>query len=328
MKISQRMKAITGLSLAVMMGITAQASAAQEPMDVDVYQVPMHFTFDGKEYAPPEGQQGFIYQGTTYVPIRFISYSLDKAVNWDPNTYTVTIVEPKATDKINISEYKLNTQIFSKSTEKFDKSKLAPSSLKVYKEKINYVFDGVKKSPADELPGYIVDGSLFVPIRFFSESVGKTINWNPETYTVSADTKEETKPEVKLPETKPETKPVETPPIGGGAGGGGGGGGGGGSTIKASEASIKADAEAQMAQLKADAKAALQALYDQYKENPSPSLIAEGLAKVEQINNQFEQINNDTKAKLSENGYDTSITDSYKEQYEQMKEDELANINK
>ncbi|OAS21863.1 copper amine oxidase N-terminal domain-containing protein [Paenibacillus oryzisoli] len=320
MKASQRLKVITGLSLAVMMGITAQASAAQAPLDVNVYQVPMHFTFDGKEYAPPEGQQGFIYEGTTYVPIRFISYSLDKAVNWDPTTYTVTIAEPQATDKINISEYKLNTQVYSKSNEKFDKSKLAPSNLKVYKEKINYVFDGVKKSPADELPGYIVDGSLFVPIRFFSESVGKTINWNPETYTVSADTKEDKKPEVKLPETKP----VVTPPIGGGVGGGGGGG----STIKASEASIRADAEAKMDQLKAEAKAALQALYDQYKANPDPSLILEGLAKVEQYDNQFAQLNNDTKSKLSENGYDTSITDRYKEQYEQMKEDEKASINK
>lgn len=321
MKASQRMKAITGLSLALVMGISAQVSAAQAPMDVDVYQVPMHFTFDGKEYAPPVDQQGFIYEGTTYVPIRFISYSLDKAVNWDPNTYTVTIAEPKTTEKINISEYKLNTRVFSKSNEKFDKSKLAPSNLKVYKEKINYVFDGVKKSPSDELPGYIVDGSLFVPIRFFSEFVGKTINWDSETYTVSAVTKEEKKPEVKLPEV---TKPVTTPPIVGGAGGGGGGG----STIKASEASIKADAEAKMAQLKADAKAALQALYDQYKANPSPSLIAEGFAKVEQIDNQFAQINSDTKAKLSENGYDTSITDTYKDQYEQMKDDELAKINK
>ncbi|CAH1231699.1 hypothetical protein PAECIP111891_06866 [Paenibacillus allorhizoplanae] len=320
MKASKRLKVIAGLSLAVMMGVSAQASAAQAPMDVDVYQVPMHFTFDGKEYAPPEGQQGFIYEGTTYVPIRFVSYSLDKAVSWDPNTYTVTIAEPKATDKINISEYKLNTQVFSKSTEKFDKSKLAPSNLKVYKEKINYVFDGVAKKPSDELPGYIVDGSLFVPIRFFSESVGKTINWDPETYSVSAVTKEEKKPEVKLPETKPETKPV-TPIIGGGGGGGGG-------ITKPSEASIKAEAEAKMAQLKADAKAALQELYDQYKENPSPSLIAQGFAKVEQIDNQFAQINSDTKAKLSENGYDTSITDTYKDQYEQMKDDELAKINK
>ncbi|CAN7342270.1 copper amine oxidase N-terminal domain-containing protein [Paenibacillus sp. LjRoot56] len=319
MKASQRLKVITGLSIAVMMGISAQASAAQAPLDVDVYQVPMHFTFDGKEYAPPEGQQGFIYEGTTYVPIRFISYSLDKAVNWDPNTYTVTIAEPKTTEKINISEYKLNTQVYSKSTEKFDKSKLAPSNLKVYKEKINYVFDGVKKSPSDELPGYIVDGSLFVPIRFFSESVGKTINWDSETYTVSAVTKEEKKPEVKLPEVKPETKPVTPGPVGGG-------GGGGAPSTKPSEASIKADAEAKLTQLKESASSKLQALYDQYKENPSSSLIANGKAILDQIESQFNQIISETTDKLNTNGYDTSIINSYEDQYNQIKDDALASI--
>ncbi|MGO4499671.1 copper amine oxidase N-terminal domain-containing protein [Paenibacillus sp. 2RAB27] len=318
MKASQRMKAITGLSLALVMGISAQASAAQVPMDVDVYQVPMHFTFDGKEYAPPVDQQGFIYEGTTYVPIRFISYSLDKAVNWDPNTYTVTIAEPKTTEKINISEYKLNTQVFSKSNEKFDKSKLAPSNLKVYKEKINYVFDGVKKSPSDELPGYIVDGSLFVPIRFFSESVGKTINWDPETYTVSAVTKEEKKPEVKLPEV---TKPVTTPPIGGGAGGGGGGGGIIAPT-KPSFDSIKAEADGKISSLMSEAQTSLTALYLQYLATPSESLKAKGKAKVEEIDGRFEQIMSDTESKLTSNGYDRSIIDSYRSDYEKTKADQ------
>ena len=70
MKVSKGFKAIVGLSLVFIMGFSAQANAAQAPTDVDVYQIPMHFTFDGEEYAPPEGQQGFIYEGTTYVPIR------------------------------------------------------------------------------------------------------------------------------------------------------------------------------------------------------------------------------------------------------------------
>lgn len=326
MKASQRLKVITGLSLAVMMGISAQASAAQAPLDVNVYQVPMHFTFDGKEYAPPEGQKGFIYEGTTYVPIRFISYSLDKAVNWDPNTYTVTIAEPQATDKINISEYKLNTQVYSKSNEKFDKSKLAPSNLKVYKEKINYVFDGVKKSPADELPGYIVDGSLYVPIRFFSESVGKTINWNPETYTVSADTKEEKKPDVKLPETKPETKPVVTPPIGGGVGGGGGGG-----TVKQSEASIKADAEAKMSALEIESAGVLLDLYAKYLATHDESLKAQAREYIRETSDRkFEQIMSDTETKLISNGSDRStidtIIDTYRNDYEKKKADKEKDL--
>jgi hypothetical protein len=322
-KAIQRMKAITGLSLAVIMGVAAQASAAQAPMDVDVYQVAMHFTFDGKEYAPSVDQQGFIYEGTTYVPIRFISYSLDKAVNWDPNTYTVTISEPKATEKINISEYKLNTQVYSKSTEKFDKSKLAPSNLKVYKEKINYVFDGVKKSPSDELPGYIVDGSLFVPIRFFSESVGKTINWDSETYTVSAVTKEEEKkPEVKLPETKPETKPV-TPPIIGGGGGGGGG------ITKPSEASINAEAKERMSALESKAAGVLLELYAKYLATNDESLKAQGRAYIAETDTKFEQIMSDTETKLTSNGYDRSVIDTYRSDYEKKKaEQEEALKNK
>ncbi|NOU64522.1 hypothetical protein GC096_10825 [Paenibacillus sp. LMG 31461] len=325
MKASQRMKAITGLSLALVMGISAQASAAQVPMDVDVYQVPMHFTFDGKEYAPPVDQQGFIYEGTTYVPIRFISYSLDKAVNWDPNTYTVTIAEPKATEKINISEYKLNTQVFSKSNEKFDKSKLALSNLKVYKEKINYVFDGVKKSPSDELPGYIVDGSLFVPIRFFSESVGKTINWDSETYTVSAVTKEEKKPEVKLPEVKPETKPVVTPPIGGGAGGGGG------STIKVSVDSIKAEAKGKMSALETEAAGVLLELYLKYLATHDESLKSQAREYIRETSDRkFEQIMSDTETKLTSNGYDRStidtIIDTYRNDYEKKKADKEKDL--
>jgi hypothetical protein len=315
-KVSNRFKVLTGLSMALIMGIGTQAAAVQSPTDVDVYQIPMHFTFDGNEFAPPEGQQGFIYEGTTYVPIRFISYALDKAVNWDPATYTVTIAEPKTADKININEYKLNAQVYVKSEEKLDKSKLAPTNLKVYKEKVSYVFDGVAKSPSEQLPGYIVDGSLFVPIRFFSESVGKTINWDPETYTVSADTKVEQKePEVKLPETKP----VITAPIGGG-------GGGGGVIAKPSYDSIKAEADAKITLLKAEAKVELQALYDQYKETPNLGLIAQAYAKIAEYDGQFGQIMNDTESKLITNGYDRSIIDSYEEQYEKEKADKEKSL--
>lgn len=313
MKVSKQFKVITGLSLALIMGVSAQAGAVQSPTDVNVYQVPMHFTFDGKEFAPPEGQQGFIYEGTTYVPIRFISYALEKAVNWDPNTYTVTIEEPKATEKININEYKLNTQVYGKTEGKLDKSKVAPTNLKVYKEKVSYVFDGVAKSPSDQLPGYIVDGSLFVPIRFFSESVGKTINWDPETYTVSANTTEKKDPEVKLPETT--TKPVTTAPVGGG-----------GASTKVPYDSITSEAESKLTLLLDQSKTELQALYDEYLRTGEKSLISDAVTKLGQIENKFNQIISDTESKLISNGYETTIIDTYKLKYQQMKLDAQKSI--
>nr|WP_240159868.1 copper amine oxidase N-terminal domain-containing protein [Paenibacillus aceris] len=270
---------------------------------------------------------GFIYEGSTYVPIRFISYSLDKAVKWDADTYTVTISEPKETDKINIKEYKLNAQVYSKSNEKLDKAKLTSSKLNVYKEKIAYVFDGVAKSPSDDLPGYIVDGSLYVPIRFFSESVGKTINWDPKTYTVSAVTTPVKKdPEVIVPET-PKTEPT-APAAGGSTVGGGGavGGGGGGGSTKPSLDSIKSETEAQLRDLQTKSKEELTSLYNQYKSTHDTSLIADASTKIDEADSTFNQLMSDLNTKLSNNGYDTSIVDTYRAEYEQIKEDAKNDI--
>lgn len=322
MKVSKQFKVTTALSMALLMGLSTQAFAAQSPIDVSVYQVPMHFTFDGKEYAPPEGQKGFIYEGSTYVPIRFISYALDKAVKWDADTYTVTIAEPKEADKININEYKMNTQVNTKLNEKFDKANLVSSKLNVYKEKIAYVFDGVSKSPSEDLPGYIVDGSLYVPMRFFSESIGKTINWDPKTFTVSAVTALDKKdPEVKVPEI-PKPDPQVPAAGGGGAVGGGGpvGGGEGEGTTKASLDSIKSETEAQLRDLQAKSNDELTSLYNQYKSSQDTSLIAEALTKVAEADASFNQLMNDLNTKLTNNGYDTSIVNSYREQYAQLKE--------
>ncbi|MGQ7889881.1 copper amine oxidase N-terminal domain-containing protein [Paenibacillus sp. WC2504] len=322
MKVKKHYTTAAGLSLALLLGISTGASASQTPVDVDVYQIPMHFKFDGKEYAPPEGQMGFIYEGSTYVPIRFISYSLDKAVKWDADTYTVTISEPKEADKVNIKEYKLNTQVYSKSNEKIDKSKLVSSKLNVYKEKVAFIFDGVAKSPSDDLPGYIVDGSLYVPMRFFSESVGKTISWDPETYTVSAVTTPDVKdPEIKVPET-PKPDPQAPAAGGGGAiGGGGTGGSGGGNITKPSLDALKSETEAQLRQLQAKSKEELTSLYNQYKNTQDKNLIAEALNKIAETDATFNRLMNDLDTKLTDNGYDTSIINTYKEQYNQIKED-------
>lgn len=316
MKVTKRFKVSAALSIALVMGMSTQAFAAQAPLDVNVYQIPMHFTVDGKEYAPPEGQQGFIFEGSTYVPVRFISYSLDKAVKWDADTYTVTIAEPKETDEINISEYKLNAQVHSKSNEKIDKSKLTPSKLNAYKEKISYVFDGVAKSPSVDLPGYIVDGSLYVPIRFFSESVGKTINWDPETYTVSAVTAPDKKdPEVKLPEV-PKADP-KVPVVGGGGGPVSGGGAPGGGTSKPSLDSIKSDTEAKLNQLEAESSSKLTALYLKYLETKDPALKVQAKSVLAEIDSEFNQIVGSAQTQLVDNMYDTSVINDYRQAYEE-----------
>jgi hypothetical protein len=64
---------------------------ATDSTPIDVYFKKLKYVFNGIEKAPASTEQGFIYQGTTYVPLRFVSESLDKELRWDGDTGTISI---------------------------------------------------------------------------------------------------------------------------------------------------------------------------------------------------------------------------------------------
>ncbi|WP_281890446.1 lamin tail domain-containing protein [Paenibacillus sp. YYML68] len=57
---------------------------------IDVYFKNLRYMFDGVE-KQQTGSKGFIYEGTTYVPLRFIAESLGKEVSWQGDTETIWI---------------------------------------------------------------------------------------------------------------------------------------------------------------------------------------------------------------------------------------------
>ncbi len=65
--------------------------AASSLKKINVYQDTIHYYVDKVEKKPQEGQSGFIYEGTTYVPMRFIAESLGKNVTWDGKSKSVYI---------------------------------------------------------------------------------------------------------------------------------------------------------------------------------------------------------------------------------------------
>jgi foldase protein PrsA len=79
---------LAGLTIGVMLtGSVAYASGTQ----IEVVFKNLKYMFDGKEVIAPEGQAGFIYEGSTYVPLRFVSEALGKEVSMDEDTGTIWV---------------------------------------------------------------------------------------------------------------------------------------------------------------------------------------------------------------------------------------------
>lgn len=72
-------------------GIVLAASS----LDVEI--LPLKYFFDGVQKTPPSDQNGFIYNGRTYLPLRFIAESLGKEVAWDERTLSIYVGKKEVT---------------------------------------------------------------------------------------------------------------------------------------------------------------------------------------------------------------------------------------
>lgn len=78
---------IIGLTIGTMLSGTAAWAAGTQ---IEVAFRNLKYMFDGVEKAPSDGKS-FVYEGTTYVPIRFVSEALGKPVEWDEANETIWI---------------------------------------------------------------------------------------------------------------------------------------------------------------------------------------------------------------------------------------------
>ena len=80
----------------LLLSVTALSALARtDTKTVDIKYNNIKITLDGKQITPRDGQgnivEPFVYNGTTYLPVRAISNALGIAVDWDASTQTVIL---------------------------------------------------------------------------------------------------------------------------------------------------------------------------------------------------------------------------------------------
>lgn len=130
-------------------------NAIKETVDVSIngnienYQR-VNITLDEKKIV--SDVPGILYKGTTMVPIRLISENLGAEVNWSQDSQKVEVKKSGKTIVINIGS------------------------------NIGYI-DGVAKNITGGNPPILASSTTLVPIRFLSEELGFTVNWDGVTNT-------------------------------------------------------------------------------------------------------------------------------------------------
>lgn len=121
-----------------------------EEMDMEIVTLDL----SGATSLPGYEQQPYIEQGTTMVPVRYVSEELNAEVDWNAETKQVTVTDPVTDQQIVLT--------------------VDSTLAKVNGEEVTL-----------DLPAVVRDGRVFVPLRFIAESLGGEVFWDEETKTVT-----------------------------------------------------------------------------------------------------------------------------------------------
>lgn len=135
-------------------------------------------SIDGSERdffnAKGEELQPIVYDGTTYLPVRAIGELIGKNVDWNQSTLTLTLAGKRTTPEVKGSEDK--------------NAKRRAVAVDLRDDMIIKVDDSVRRftdANGNRVYPMVHDGATYLPLRAIGELMGKNVEWNSKTFTVT-----------------------------------------------------------------------------------------------------------------------------------------------
>lgn len=196
----RRLSFLLALCLAFVMA--SPALALQATQNIEITYRGITITLDGQEIVPVDADgnsvEPFLYNGTTYLPVRGVANALSLDVAWDGTTNTVTLTSG-------------GTPVAPLEAAKSTQGTATVSA--TYRD-ISIIIDGVPLVPTDAagnvVEPFLIDGTTYLPVRAISEALGLNVTWDNATSTVALTTGT-VAPQEPVQETPEDT--VEHPPV-------------------------------------------------------------------------------------------------------------------
>ncbi|MEK4251419.1 stalk domain-containing protein [Paenibacillus sp. FSL W7-1287] len=167
---------------------TTPVNAVTKQKNVVVYKANFHFVVNGQVYHAPKDTQGFLYNNRTYVPIRFASYLLEKSVEWNQMTSTVSVKQPSESQLKQLQNYKKQYLVPNVDVKK-PASSLKKETIYTLVDAAGYNFFGKEQSIPKDVTTFLHKGTLYVPLRYFAELIQHDISYSSATHTITMNTR-------------------------------------------------------------------------------------------------------------------------------------------
>ena len=157
----------------VVNGAAASAATVSATVSPDITvkvdgQTQTFFTVSGTQVHP------ILYNGTTYLPVRAIGVLMNKNVNWDQSTLTVTLSGTRTTSAAA-------GVLDENPTKRVVQAQLRPD--------FTIVVDGASRAFTDAngaaVYPMLYSGTTYLPLRAIGGLMGKTVSWDAQTRTAS-----------------------------------------------------------------------------------------------------------------------------------------------